>query len=173
MNATVSLPAVANRLANLKGQFVGLSWKRDLKTYKGESRSVTKSVRSVVMVGASYDNRAVVQAAREDGTLPAENQGLNGKERVHFPTLLRSLKTGKLYLRAYPVRDEAGKPRSCKSIYRVNGARVSRDEAKTICLASEFSKGSPLECYDIALDNLTAVRLTRRSDAKVNYLGKA
>ena len=172
-SSSIALPEIASRLSSLKGQFVGLSWKRDLKTYKGSTALVTKSVRAVLQVGADYDNRAVVEAARESGELPAENAGLKGKEWVQFPTILRSVKTGKLYVRTYPVTDKAGKPRSCKSIYRINGVRVGKADAKEICLAGEFSNGSPLACYDIGIDNLTSVRLTRRADAKANYLGKA
>lgn len=171
--STVALPAIAEQLLTLKGQFVGLNWVRPLKTYKGESRKVTKSVRTVVQIGASYDNRASVKDARESGELPSENAGLSGKEWVQYPIILRAVKTGKLYLRVYPVRDAAGNARSCKTIYKVDGEMVRRDDAKAICLAGEFSSSpKPFDCYDVSVDSLTAVRLARRAEAKVNLLGK-
>lgn len=166
-----TLPGVAGRLLGLSGQFVGLNWNRPMKTYKGVSVQPRKSVRTVVRIGLNYDDRAVVERARESGELPSENAGLNGMEWVQHPVLLKSTKTGKLYVRAYPVRDAAGNPRSCKTIYKIDGTVVDRDAVKQVCLASEFSKGAPTECYNIAVDSITGLRLTRRSDAKTNQLG--
>lgn len=173
ITSSPSLPGYAGRLLPLKGQFVGLNWTRSLKTYKGETRKVRKSVRTVVRIGLNYDNRGVVEQARASGELPAENAGLNGMEWVQHPVLLRSLKTGKLYVRAYPVRDADGKPRSCKSIYKIDGSVVSRDDAKAVCLASEFGAGGATDCYNIAVDSITGLRLVRRADGKTNFLRTA
>lgn len=172
-NDTITLPAIAYRFASLTGQFVGVNWNRRLKTYKGETAEVRKSVRTVVRVGLDYDHRKVVIEARENGDLPSENAGLNGLEWVQHPVLLRNPKTGKLFVRAYPVRDAQDKPRSCKSTYRIDGKVVSREAAKQVCLANEFGSGkSPTECYNVPLEAVTGLRLVRRADAKAVMVSK-
>jgi hypothetical protein len=170
MNATAPvLPEVANRLLGLKGHFVGVSWNRPMKTRKGVDANVSKSVRTTVQVGVNYDNREVVRDARANGEAPASNAGLPWGEWEMFPYVIAH--KGKRYVRLYPVRDGNGNPRSCKVVYRINGNSASRADVEALCPASEFSSGSPTECYTLAVDNLRTVRLARRSDAKVNYLG--
>lgn len=159
-----NLPAVANRLLGLKGHFVGVNWHRPMKTRKGVAASVTKSVRTTVQVGVNYENRAVVQEARASGDAPETNAGLPWGTWELFPYVISH--KDKRYVRLYPVRDAQGKPRACKVVYRVNGRSATRAEVETLCLASEFSSGAPTECYTLAVENLRAVRLARRADAK-------
>jgi hypothetical protein len=161
---------LADRLLGLKGNFVGVSWHRQMKTRKGVAATVTKSVRTVVQVGVNYENRAVVQDARANGDAPETNAGLPWGEWEQFPYVIRHKE--KRYVRLYPVRDGEGKPRACKVVYRVNGRAATRSEVEALCLAGEFSSGAPTECYTLAVDNLRAVRLAARAAAKTNYLGK-
>jgi hypothetical protein len=157
--STVTLSSLAQKLVNTNGNFVGLLWHRPMKTYKGTAAVVTKTVRTTVRVGLEYDNREVVKEARADGTLPAENAGLNGMEWVQYPVVLRSLKTGKAMIRVYPVKNADGSPRSCKTVYRINGVRVTKQMVQEICLASEFSKGTPTECFSVPADAIQQVKL--------------
>lgn len=170
-NAISGFGPMADRLLTLKGNFVGVSWNRPMKTRKGVVANVTKSVRTTVQVGVNYENREVVREARADGTAPAENAGLPWGEWEVFPYVIAH--KGKRYVRLYPVRDGNGKPRACKVIYKVDGKAVTRDAVEALCPASEFSSGAPTECYTLAIENLRTVRLARRADAKVNYLSKA
>lgn len=174
MNATAtvsSFGSLTDRLLNLKGNFVGVSWNRPMKTRKGITDVVTKSVRTTVQVGVNYENREVVKEARADGTAPSENAGLPWGAWEVFPYVIAH--NGKFYVRLYPVRNADGSPRSCKVVYKVNGETADRKTVESLCPSSEFSSGSPTECYTLAIDNLRAVRLASRSDAKKNYLGVA
>ncbi len=168
--SSTSYGPLADRLLTLKGNFVGVSWHRTMKTRKGVAANVTKSVRTTVQVGVNYENRAAVQDARENGTAPATNAGLPWGEWEQFPYVISH--KGKRYVRLYPVRDGAGNPRACKVVYKVDGKTVTRAEVEALCLAGEFSSGSPTECYTLAVENLRAVRLATRAAAKTNYLGK-
>lgn len=172
MNATATAPVsfgpMADRLLGLKGNFVGVSWNRPMKTRKGIAATVTKSVRTTVQVGVNYENRAVVKEARANGTAPSENAGLPWGEWEVFPFVIAH--KGKRYVRLYPVRDGEGKPRACKVVYKVGGKTTNRAEVEALCPSSEFSSGAPTECYTLAIDNLRAVRLVRRADAKQDFL---
>lgn len=171
MTSITNLPPLANRILGLKGNFVGVSWVRPMKTRKGVAATVSKSVRTTVQVGVNYENRAVVQEARASGDAPAENAGLPWGTWELFPYVISHKE--KRYVRLYPVRDAAGNPRACKVIYRVNGRVAKRAEVEALCLASEFSSGSPTECYTLAVENLRAVRLARRADAKATVSSAA
>jgi len=174
MTATATAPSsygnIADRLLGLKGSFAGVCWSRPMKTRAGVTAEVTKSVRTTVQVGVSYDNRECVKDARADGSAPAENAGLPWGEWVQYPYVIGH--KGRHYVRLYPVRDGAGKPRSCKVIYKVDGKTVTREDVEALCPKSEFSAGTPTECYTLAVDNLRAVRVNRRAMAKTNFLGK-
>lgn len=135
-----------------KGQFAGLIWSRPLKTRKEfAGLSVTKSVRCVAQVGVNYDNRASVQAARESGAAPAENAGLPWGQWKIFPFVITH--KGADYLRIYPVANRAP-----KVIYRIDGAIVSKEDARKVCLASEFSESAAHACFTVNAASVLAVR---------------
>ena len=170
----ITLAPLADRLVNVPaGQFVGVSWSRPMKTRKGVSAVVTKSVRSTVMVGANHDNRQSVIEARANGEAPSENQGLPWGSWVNGLENRVIEHKGNFYVRLYPVQNKDGSPRACKTIFRLNGKIVSKAMLETICLASEFAESKSFTCYTLGEANLRSVRSVNRSDAKTNLLGKA
>jgi hypothetical protein len=175
MTATeITLAPLSNRLINVPaGQFVGVSWVRRMKTRKGVTDTLTKSVRSTVMVGADYDNRQSVIEARASGDAPTENAGLPWGNWVHGLENRVIENKGKFYLRIYPVKNADGTPRACKTIFRRNGEIVAKATLQALCLASEFAESKPHTCYVLEEVNLCSVRSVNRSDAKTNFLGKA
>ncbi len=146
-----SLPLLGRILAK-RGQFTGCLWVRTLKTRKGVTVTVTKETRATVRVGLDYDSRAKVQDARADGELPAVNAGLPWGQWLAFPYVIAH--KGNHYVRLYPVEG-----RYPKVIYRVNGQTVSKAEAETLCLASEFGEvRADIGCFTLGLHNLVRVR---------------
>lgn len=152
------LPALVRRALSKAGHFTGFLWVRPMKTRKGVTDTVTKTVRCVGRVGLAYDNRAAVQDARESGELPATNAGLpwgewfavNGES--FFPYLITH--KGNLYLRIYPVPGRAP-----KVIYKLNGRIVSKAEIAHLCLASEFSEvKEDIGCMTLGVNALRLVR---------------
>jgi hypothetical protein len=143
--------ALVETLKNKKGQNMKISWSRPLKTYKGDSRKVVKSVECVMRTGVEYDNIQSVKAKREGGELPEENQGTNGKQWLIYPFVLVSLKSGKELLRL----SKGTLDFDISSTYEIDGKEATKEECKAICLASEFSSRGALDCLDITLDNVT------------------
>jgi hypothetical protein len=136
------------------GGFISAVWQRDCKVRKGVTARVEKRVAAHSLTfGVNYDNRAVVIAGREDGSLPAENAGLRGFTWTEFPRFLRADKSGKDYARL----NVTAKSRF-SSVYLLNGKRVKLEEIQDLLLASETAKGERPTVMNVALDNLCAVR---------------
>lgn len=150
--STDSLPSLVRRILSRAGQFTGFLWTRNLKTRKGVSDIITKTVRCVGRVGLSYEKRASVQDARASGELPATNAGLPWGQWLLFPYLIEH--KGNLYVRIYPVPGRAP-----KVIYKLNGRIVRRSEIEALCLASEF--GEVREDIGCMTLNAQALRVVR------------
>lgn len=144
--------SLIRRALGRAGQFTGFLWVRPMKTRKGITALVTKSVRCVGRVGVTYDNRAAVQDARASGELPSENAGLPWGQWLVHPYLITH--NGKLYLRLYPVPG-----RRPRVIYRIDGRLASRAEVEALCLASEFKEvREDIGCMTLSVDNLRLVK---------------
>jgi hypothetical protein len=159
--ALVQLYPLLRRITERKGQFVSCLWIHSLKSRKGVSALVTKEVRTTVRSGIIYDNRESVQLARTVGSrqgesLPPVNAGLPWGEWLAFPYVIGH--KGAHYVRLYPVLRSDGAPRKCKVIYRENGARITRERAQSLCLASEFGETTDVTCYTLRLSALRRVR---------------
>lgn len=162
LNAVCGLfPVLRKVIGAQAGSFLGVSWVREVKTRKGVDSIVTKSVRTVVRTGISYDSREVVQTARANGDAPSENAGLPWGNWLSFPYVISHVRKGdtavNYYVRLYPVRDASGNARACKVVYRENGKRIDSQRARELCLASEFSDSRPTDCYTLSLANLKRV----------------
>lgn len=148
----MNLPSLISKALAKQGQFTGFLWNRPAKVRKGCAVEITKEVRCVARVGVDHEHRAKVQAARESGELPSENQGLPWGQWLLFPYLITH--KGKLYLRIYPV--EGRRPHV---IYRMNGQIVSKEEIKQFCLASEFSEvNEQIGCMTLSVEHLKQVK---------------
>lgn len=159
---------LTSKLLTAKGQFVGCLWQRPMKVKAGVLANVTKTVLTTVQVGVNYENRECVQEARANGEAPAKNAGLPWGEWENFPHTITH--KGQRYVRLYPVKDAEGKPRACKTVYRINGVRATKAQVEAICPKSEFSSGGATECYTLNENNLRSVKLgglvVSRADAK-------
>lgn len=145
-------PSLIRYALSKTGQFTGFLWVRPVKTRKGVSAVITKTVRCVGRVGLSYDNRAAVQDARASGELPAVNAGLPWGEWLVFPTLIQH--KGNIYVRVYPVPGRAP-----KVIYKMDGRIVKKSDIVSLCLASEFGEvNESIGCMTLKADALRVVR---------------
>lgn len=133
-----------------------ITWERPAKMrakYKG--MPMTKRTTMLLRLGVDYDKMQDVQEARADGSLPATNQGMKGKEWVTFPYLKRSLKTGKTLL-------SVKKASTCfkaktDTVYLLDGQEVNKDDYAHAMLGYEFKKGEVPNTFDLTGENVTRI----------------
>jgi hypothetical protein len=134
---TMATPKFIDRILNLKkGSFVTVAFKRAAKVRKNQT----------------YDNIGAVQEGRENGTLPGENAGLPYGVWHTFPYVIEH--NGEFH---YRWTMTGGK--TLDSHYEdENGNIISAENAREICLASEFptNKG-PVTVMNTKEVNLTEI----------------
>lgn len=134
------------------GAVYRVAWRRGMKTRKTAGDvACEKAVSALVRAGVDYDAQKAVQAKRETGELPAENQGLPWGEWADDVkgTILHK---GKRYLRLYPHRGAIP-----LATFFLDGKEVSPDDVKPLCLASEFQDRADADCFTLGLDNLESL----------------
>jgi hypothetical protein len=146
-----TIPANVTALLNLKGQIVTLTTSRQMKMKAGFP-ATTKVSTFQCRMGCNYDNIAAVKEGRADGTLPAENAGLNGVVWAIFPHLLIGEKSGRFQLRCTKLD---GNPTVTK-FYR-DGAEISQKDALTGAYASEQPRDEVPNVFNVMVDNITHV----------------
>lgn len=129
-----NLPRKVQELLNMTGQFVRITYGKECKVRKGAVQ-VYKSSKMTLRCGIEYDNIAAVEAKRESGELPKENAGLAWGAYVPnlYPYIIEH--KGSLYFRFFTVPNT-----KAESVFMVDGKEISREEAQTLCLASEFQE---------------------------------
>ena len=142
-----------------KGANVKLVMERPAKLrakYKG--LPMFKRSTMTIRVGVENDNRKDVIEARANGDRPAENQGLKGFEWVEAPTLLRAIKTGKLYLRVEPSINAKERPKS-EYLIRTGDIEtiIDKEANRHQMLASEFTVAPRDACFNIGIDNVLSL----------------
>lgn len=142
MNNSSLLSTVQN---TAKGVFVPITWERDCHTRKGVTVNVRKRTSGVVRVGIDYDNVRDVRDGRENGTLPAENNGLPWGQWEVFP--LSILHKECRYFRFYFATGADGKRDRLHVSYFLDGKPIEKEVLKEmgICLAKEFPDEKPDE----------------------------
>lgn len=142
-----------------KGANIIIEWERNGKTRKGVVEQITKKVRMVGRIGIEYDNIGAVQEKRENGELPAENQGLKWGEFEIYPYLIAH--KGNKYVRLYKGTSDKVQP---KVVWFKNGQEVEIGEIAPLLLKSELtsSKG---DCFVVNAEDVT--RLHRESEVEV------
>lgn len=139
---------------NKKGQFASLEWERPCKTLKSCAVNITKkTVARNVRIGAGYDNLSATRAGRENGTLPAQNAGLNGMVWNVYPVILTSEKTGKDY-----IRIETAKNTNFSTVYFMNGEEVRKDSIAQYLQASEKREGDIPSVMNIATEYISSIK---------------
>lgn len=153
----MNIETIKQILASKKGANIKATWGKTLKTLAGfRGVKVEKVTSLVVRGGITYDNMNVVKEGREDGSLPAENAGLPWGEWVQYP--LHIAHKGTDYARFYPasgINVATGGEFIPDVTYYIDGKVATRDEVRSICLASEFPnrEEKPL-CFTIKADNV-------------------
>lgn len=140
---------------NKKGQFTNLTYARTCKTLKN-APTIEKVTRAYnVRVGAQYDALKVVQNIKGTDTTEAThavNNGLNGMEWVNYPTILKSVKSGKEYLRL-----ETAKNTRFETTYTMNGQTVNKADIEQYLQASEKKSGEMPIVMNIGLENIIEI----------------
>ena len=138
-----------------KGTIHTLTYARELKTKKNVTDIMTKIETVQVSFGVNYDNKKAVIEARNNGELPAENQGLaKNMEWVVYPYLLRNVKTGD-----YQLRCNGLKTNKHEINYYKNGGLVDAKDIINDCYSNEVSLElpDPRPTFNIALDKIVSI----------------
>ena len=146
--ATVDLPLGVHKLMSKRGSFVRLVLERPLKVKKGKDE-IVKHSECTVRIGCEFENLAVVKEMREDGKEKGE---MAWGEWVIYPIL----KTHKdqFYIRCTAVNgNDHCVPKT--SFFR-NGVEISREDAKSDALASEFYE-KDLIVFDVKVSNVISI----------------
>ncbi len=129
------LPKKVQALLDMTGQFVSITYGKECKMRKGAAQ-VYKFSKMTLRCGIEYDNIAAVEAKRESGELPKENQGLSWGSYVPglYPYIIEH--KGSLYFRFFTVPNS----NHVKPTFVCNGKEITREQAESMCLASEFQE---------------------------------
>lgn len=135
-----------------KGTFLKVIWCRQCKTKKAyANEKIMKHCSVTARIGVTYDNIGNVQIKRENGELPAENQGLPWGKYVegYFPYLIAH--KGKYYIRISLVNGNTVNTRYTDT----SGNGISFAEIEGKLLASEKpKKGEKPDVLTIAIENI-------------------
>jgi hypothetical protein len=154
MEVLRNLPLAVVKLLNNKGKFVAMVTSRPMKVRKG-CQEILKQSEYVCRIGIEYDHQKAVIEKRESGELPAENQGLIGREWIVAPVILRSIKSGKYMVRCSPVHNNPYNKHSVR--YIRNGVEISREDAMKDAYASEFADRESVDAFDVTVDNIVSI----------------
>jgi hypothetical protein len=137
-----------------KGANVYITWERPAKVRKAfTDMGLTKRVTMLLRLGVDYDKMQEVKTGREDGSRPATNQGMPGKEWIVFPFTKRSLKTGKTLLSVKKASFEG----ITQTTWRKNGHTIVLENFAHAMLASELKKGDLPPTFDLTAENVLCI----------------
>jgi len=145
-----------------KGANVYVAWERPVKLRKAfKGLPLFKRTTMLLRLGVEYDHMDEVEQGRADGSLPAENAGQLGKEWVQYPTLKRSLKSGKLLLSVKLAKVFGKAVKAAETTYIVREAGIETEVKKAdyehMMLASEFNSGEMPPTFDLTVENVLRV----------------
>lgn len=124
-----------------KGSFGAVIYRKNLKTPKAITDIVEKITVANCRFGIDYENMKSTKEGRADGSKPSENAGLPWGQWKQYPYVIEH--NGNDYLRCYLNSN------GINSRYFINGQEATREQAKAICLKSEFRD------IDTAVDTIT------------------
>ena len=134
-----------------KGSFTTIETCKTLKTKKAYAdKSIVKVSRMTGRFGVDYNHISKVQQKRESGELPKEPQRLPYGHWIPGWEGYLIEYNGMIYLRV------ATSPNKTKSTYIINGVVSTEENAKKLCLASEFSKNRP-DVINIKVENIVSI----------------
>ena len=137
-------------ISTKKGKNVRLVWSREAKTRKTCDEYVVKQVSCCVRIGCGYDNLSSVKTKRENGDLPASNNGLPWGEWETYPLVITH--KGWSYLRCYRPTSGANK----ETQWFRNGKAVEFSDIENCLLASE-KKPSGGDCFNVKIADIVSI----------------
>ena len=140
---------------NKKGQFTSLEYTKACKVKKGSPEIIKTTKVLNARIGCSYDALKSTQEAKGvNNKAEAEklNTGLRGMEWINYPTVLKSIKTDKHYIRL-----ETAKNTKFNTVYRVNGVEVDKAEIEQYLQASEKRTGEMPTVMNIGVDDINYI----------------
>lgn len=147
-----ALPSKVRALLNMTGQFLTVNYGKECKMRKG-CVQVHKFSKMTLRAGIEYDNIAAVMDKRESGELPKENAGLSWGAYVPglYPYIIEH--KGALYFRFFTVPNT----KSVSTFVR-DGVEISREDARMVCLASEFREDdTTLETITLKVEGILEI----------------
>lgn len=142
---------------NKKGQFGNIEYARLCKVLKGAPEILKTTKAYNVRIGAEYD--ALKTTLDNKGVANKEeahkiNNGLNGMEWVSYPVVLKSVKSGKEYIRL-----ETAKNTRFETVYTVNGKEVQKSDIECYLQSSEKKSGGELPTVmNIGVENIQYIK---------------
>lgn len=134
------------------GQFLSLEYERECKVKKG-APTIRKHTKLTARIGCKYDNLGAVQAKRENGELPVENQGLNGLEWLDYPSTLRNPKTGKIFLRVETL------PNSKPSVtFTVDGKPTTKETISDYLYSGEKTSKENIDTFNVNIEDIITIK---------------
>lgn len=138
-----------------KGQFTSLEYTKACKVKKGSPEIIKTTKVLNARIGCSYDALKSTQEAKGvNNKAEAEklNTGLRGMEWINYPTVLKSIKTDKHYIRL-----ETAKNTRFNTTYRVNGVEVDKADIEQYLQSSEKRTGEMPVVMNIGVDDINYI----------------
>ena len=150
----MKIASIESFVKSIKGGTIhSLKWTRPAKVKKSCTDEITKTVVATnIMLNAQYENLKRTKEGRLNGTLPEQNTGLVGFEWDHYPLELKSIKTGKLYLRIETMKNS-----KFQTEWRRNQAIVTKALIEENLLSSEKSNREMPIVMNIAIDDIISI----------------
>jgi hypothetical protein len=146
---------VIKAILNKKGMIATIHGRRPLKLlskFRNVQIEAYKTSIFQARIGINYESLLTTRLKREDGI---EAQPLMGKHFIIHPYILKSDKTGKLYVRLYSIKNNFNR----KNEFYVNGVKLEEKQLKDYCLAEEYAdKGFDPELVDYPLIGIEEIK---------------
>ena len=138
-----------------RGQFASLEYTKACKVKKGSPEIIKTTKVLNARIGCSYDALKTTQKAKGVETrTEAEklNTGLRGMEWIQYPTILKSVKTDKHYIRL-----ETSKNTKFNTVYKVNGVEVDKAEIEQYLQSTEKRTGEMPVVMNIGVEDINYI----------------
>lgn len=152
MNNKIEIETIA---LSKKGQFTSLEYTKACKVKKGSPEIIKTTKVLNARIGCSYDALKSTQEKKGvETTVEARalNTGLRGMEWVKYPTVLKSIKTDKHYIRLETVKNT-----KFNTVYKVNGVEVDKAEIEQYLQSSEKRSGEMPSVMNIGVDDINYI----------------
>jgi len=145
-------------LQSRKGVYASIVTSRPLTTKElsrgNKERVIIKNTVHRIRLGVNRDAKKAVIEARANGTAPATNQGLKGKEWLVFPILKRGYGNRVLI----PVHVSNNSKLRSESTFIENGVDIGRDGYVEATIPSLHKRSGLRDMYDLNIDHIVNIK---------------